>query len=164
MGPGQHAVHFAAALPHLRWVPSDLSEQLPGIRLWLEEAGLPNLELPLALDASDPSWQLDTVDAIFSANTFHIMSWPQVCGCIRNCARVLESGGLLAVYGPFNFGGRYTSDSNASFDLWLKARDPASGIRNFEDLDREAAAAGLAFHADYPMPVNNRTLVWRRPS
>ena len=161
-GTGQHAVYFAASLPHLRWLPSDLPEQLPGIRLWREEAGLANLEPPLALDAAAPGWPLDPVDAIFSANTFHIMSWPQVCGCLRNCARLLEPGGLLAVYGPFNFGGRYTSDSNASFDLWLKARDPDSGIRNFEDLDREAAAVGLVFHADYPMPVNNRILVWRR--
>ncbi len=161
-GTGQHAVHFAAALPHLRWLPSDLPEQLPGIRLWRDEASLANLEPPLALDAAAPGWKLDTVDAIFSANTFHIMSWPQVRACLGNCARVLEPGGLLTLYGPFNFGGRYTSDSNASFDLWLKARDPDSGIRNFEDLDREAAAVGLDFMADYPMPANNRILVWRR--
>lgn len=161
-GTGQHAVHFARELPHLRWQPSDLPARLPGIQMWCEEADLDNLDPPLALDAAGADWPLAPVDAVFSANTFHIMSWPEVCACLGNCGRALQPGGLLAVYGPFNFGGRYTSDSNADFDRWLKGRNPASGVRNFEDLVREAMQAVLVFSADYPMPANNRILVWRK--
>ncbi len=160
-GTGQHAVYFAAALPHLIWQTSDLPEHHPGIRDWLEEAALPNLKAPIVLDVGGV-WPDQEFDAVFSANTAHIMSWPQVAQMFEGIGGVLESGGCFALYGPFNFGGDYTSDSNKRFDQWLKARDSYSGIRNFEDLDDLAGSNGLTFVQDIPMPVNNRILVWRR--
>jgi cyclopropane fatty-acyl-phospholipid synthase-like methyltransferase len=162
-GTGQHAVHFAAHLPHLAWQPSELLENLPPLseRLGLER--LPNLQPPLTLDVRDDPWRVAPVDAVFSANTLHIMSWSSVCEFFRGLSGVLAAPGVLCVYGPFRYHGRHTSDSNAEFDRWLKARDPESGVREFEALDALARAAGLALTADHAMPANNRTLVWRRP-
>lgn len=160
-GTGQHAVYFAAAFPDLSWQPSDVGENLPGIRLWLDDAGLSNLRAPLTLDVTGP-WPETRFDAIFSANTAHIMSDAQVAAMFRGIPQVLASGGLFALYGPFNYAGAYTSDSNARFDGWLKARDPRSGIKDFEHLDTLARDGGMTLVEDHEMPVNNRTLVWRR--
>ena len=158
-GTGQHAVWFAQAMPHLFWQTSDRPENHPGIRAWLEEADLPNTGLPLDLDVAGV-WPGQRFDGVFSANTAHIMSWPQVERFYQGVGRVLEPGGCFALYGPFNFAGRYTSESNHRFDQWLKGRDPLSGIRNFEDLNQLAAEQGLGFRENIEMPVNNRILVW----
>jgi predicted O-methyltransferase YrrM len=160
-GTGQHAVYFAAAMPHLRWHTSDREENHAGIRAWLEEKFLPNIEQPLALDVNR-DWPQQTYDALFSANTVHIMPWPAVQRLFAGAGKVLRDGGLLVLYGPFNFAGAYTSESNRRFDAWLKQRDPASGIRNFEALDALAGLQGLEFEQDIEMPVNNRILVWRK--
>lgn len=160
-GTGQHAVHFAAQMPHLVWHTSDVAEHHAGIRLWLEEAGLPNIRPPLRLDVVRDPWPELTVDAVYSANTVHIMGWPEVEAFFTGVGRLLPEGGLFVLYGPFNYGGEYTSESNARFDKWLKMRDPQSGIRDFDDLNQLAEAAGMRFQRDYEMPVNNRTLVWR---
>jgi cyclopropane fatty-acyl-phospholipid synthase-like methyltransferase len=163
-GTGQHAVHFARHLPHLVWVPTDLAGNLPGIRLWLAEAGLANVEPPLALDVNEPQWPVGDVDAVFSANTAHIMDWGSVAATFAGVGRRLPEGGVFALYGPFHYGGEPTSPSNARFDATLRARDPAMGVRSFEDVDAMAQRAGLQLWRDYAMPVNNRTLVWRKVS
>jgi SAM-dependent methyltransferase len=162
-GTGQHAVVFAAQLPHLHWLASDVPANHPGIDAWMGEAGLANLSGPLALDVNQPDWPVVDCDAVFSANSAHIMDWPSVQNMFAGIGRVLEAGGVFCLYGPFNYEGRYTSDSNARFDAWLKARDPASGIRDFETLAALAEDAGLTFIADHAMPANNRILVWRKP-
>jgi SAM-dependent methyltransferase len=161
-GTGQHAVFFGAELPHLRWQSSDRPEHHAGIRQWIEESGVANVLPPIALDVRDPVWPVERASAVFSANTAHIMSWPVVQQLVRGVGRVLAPGGPFLLYGPFNQGGAYTSESNARFDAWLLARDPESAIRAFEDVDREARAAGLALVEDVAMPANNRTLVWRK--
>jgi len=160
-GTGQHAVYFAADLPHLVWQTADVPQHHPGIQAWLEEAALPNVLPPLALDVNDAAWRSGRYDAVFSANTLHIMGWPEVERFFAGVGAVLEAGGILAVYGPFNYGGRYTSESNARFDAWLKARDPASGVRDFEAVEALARSQGLVLQQDIAMPANNRTLVWR---
>jgi len=160
-GTGQHAVFFAAAMPWLQWQASDRAEYLPGIRAWLDDARLPNTPAPLELDVL-AAWPALDVDAVFSANTLHIMGWDGVQALFEGVGKLLaDSGDTLIVYGPFNYGGAYTSDSNRQFDAWLKARDPRSGIRDFEAVDALAEAAGLRLLADIEMPANNRCLVWR---
>jgi cyclopropane fatty-acyl-phospholipid synthase-like methyltransferase len=161
-GTGQHAVYFAPELPHLVWQTADVTQHHAGIRAWLEEAALPNVLPPLALDVNQPDWPGERYDAVFSANTLHIMGWPEVEKFFAGVGAVLEPGGVLAVYGPFNYNGAFTSDSNARFDAWLKSRDPASGVRDFEAVYALAHAQGLALQQDVAMPSNNRTLVWRR--
>lgn len=161
-GTGQHAVYFGAALPHLRWQTADVAQHHPGIDAWLTEAALPNVLSPLELDVSHTRWHAGRYDAVFSANTLHIMSTPEVEKCFAGIGQVLEPGGVLAIYGPFNYQGQFTSDSNARFDQWLKGRDPASGIRDFEAVDALAREQGLALVQDYAMPANNRTLVWTK--
>lgn len=161
-GTGQHAACFAAALPHLVWQASDLPENHPGIRAWLAEAALDNTPAPLALDVFAPHWPPGLWDAVFTANTLHIIAWEGGERVIRGAAAVLEPGGLLCAYGPFNYGGRYTSESNARFDASLRERDPSSGIRDFEAVNAIAMSAGLALVEDNAMPANNRLLVWRR--
>jgi hypothetical protein len=220
-GTGQHAVHFAAAMPWLVWQCSDRAEYLPGIRAWLDEAGLPNTPAPIELDVASERWPLPGAslplplagegwgegaldpgeeeqdqdqerphpafgrllpqageansragegmrrlegrrfDALFSANTLHIMGWPEVEAFFAGLGTVLAEQAIVVVYGPFNYGGDYTSDSNREFDGWLKARDPQSGIRDFEAVDALARGTGLCLSADIAMPANNRCLVWR---
>ena len=159
-GTGQHAVYFGAGLPHLRWQTADVAQHHTGINAWLQEAALPNVFAPLALDVNDHSWHNGRYDAVFSANTLHIMSTPEVEKFFDGVGQVLAPGGVLAVYGPFNYGGRFTSDSNARFDQWLKSRDPASGVRDFDRVDQLANQQGLTLVQDYAMPANNRMLVW----
>jgi SAM-dependent methyltransferase len=161
-GTGQHAVHFARHLPHLTWQPSDVQEYLAGMQLWLDEAELPNVRPPLALDVTDDPWPIERADYVFSANTAHIMSWPEVEKLVAGVAAVLTTGGLFCLYGPFSYAGRHTSESNVSFDAWLKMRDPQSGVRDFVRLDALATEVGLDLNKDYAMPANNRTLVWSR--
>lgn len=160
-GTGQHAVHFAAALPHVTWQTSDLEPKLPGLRLWLEEARLPNLPPPLALDVSG-SWPAERFDAVFTANTLHIMSWSSVRDLFAALDGAVDNDGVLVAYGPFNYDGRYTSPSNAGFDNWLRHRSSQSGIRDFGEVDGLARSIGFALVQDRAMPANNRTLAWRR--
>lgn len=160
-GSGQHAVYFAHALPWLRWQASDVADQLPGIRLWLAEAGLPNTPAPIELDLR-LAWPAIEFDAVFSANTLHIMGWPEVERLFSELGRHLPPAGLLTVYGPFNYGGRFTSDSNARFDAMLRAGNPARGLRDVEAVHALAAQAGLVLLEDRTMPANNRCITWQR--
>lgn len=161
-GTGQHAVYFGAALPHLTWQTSELEENHDGIRAWLDEAALPNVFPPVILNVDDLHWPVGQVDAVFNANTVHIVGWSSVQRLFEGIGRVLLPGGLVCMYGPFNYNGCFTSESNARFDVWLKNRDPASGVRDFEAVNALAEAQGLRLVDDVEMPVNNRTLVWRR--
>jgi len=159
-GTGQHAVHFARHLPHLSWQPTDRSEYLPGLVARIAAEGATNLRPPLELDVLQPEWPPLHADAVFSANTLHIMGWPEVEAFFHGVGRLLSGGGMLAVYGPFRYRGRFTTQSNADFDRMLRDRDAASGIRDFEAVDRLAARAGLELHRDVAMPANNQLLVW----
>ena len=170
-GTGQHAVHFAAAMPWLTWQTSDDAANLAGINQWLDEAGLTNTPVPIALQAAvepmphfEPALpaRLLPFDAVFTANTLHIMGWPEVQALFASLPAILASKALVIVYGPFNEGGRFSSESNREFDRSLKARDPRSGIRAVEALDAVAAAIGLQRIDDVAMPANNRMLVWQR--
>jgi cyclopropane fatty-acyl-phospholipid synthase-like methyltransferase len=160
-GTGQHAVHFAAALPQLAWQSADREENLDGIRLWLEDAALPNTPPPLVLDVNQADWPAREYDAVFSANTLHIMGWDEVREMFRRLPEVMLPGAKLAIYGPFNYQGRFTSQSNADFDAALKHADPRRGIRDAEAVDELADAAGLKLQQDHAMPANNRCRVWQ---
>lgn len=170
-GTGQHAVHFAAHFPHLVWQPSDTGEYLTGLReriaheRSLERAASgENLLPPLELDVRRLPWQVEPVDALFTANTLHIMSWPAVRDFFRGLGAILTAPAVLCIYGPFRYEGRYTSPSNAEFDRFLRARDADSGIRNFEDVNTLASEQGLSLSADHAMPANNQLLIWQKPA
>jgi SAM-dependent methyltransferase len=160
-GTGQHAVHFARHLPHLQWQPTDRAEHLPGLAARIAAEGPPNLASAVELHVLAEPWPAVRGDAVFSANTLHIMSWPAVEAFFAGLPRILDTGGVLAIYGPFKYGGRFTTDSNAAFDAMLRERDPESGLRDFEAVDALAEAAGLKLAADHSMPANNQLLVWR---
>ncbi len=162
-GTGQHAVYFAAQYPWLNWQTSDLAEYHPGIQAWIDDSGLGNVLAPIELDVSG-DWPGQEYDLIFSANTLHIMSASEVEQLFRHCPACMQTDAALLIYGPFNYANQYTSDSNARFDQWLKQRDLASGIKNFEWLQDIASNSGLECVADYPMPANNRILVWQKNS
>lgn len=161
-GTGQHAVFFADQFPHLQWLTSEVESLRDGIRLWLDEAQLPNVLPPLELDVNQLDWPVDQVDAVFSANTVHIMDWYSVENMFTGIGRVLKAQGVFCLYGPFNYQGVYTSDSNARFDMWLKQRDPRSGIRDIEALNALARQQDMVLCADHAMPANNRILVWEK--
>ncbi len=161
-GTGQHAVFFARALSHLIWHTSDVSENHPGIDLWLEEANLANTRPPIVFDVSQNNWPTIEVDAIFSANTVHIMSWQEVELFFHGVGQLLQTDGLFCLYGPFNYNGQFTRNSNAQFDQWLKQKNPKSGIRDAEALNRLADASNMTLQDDYEMPANNRILCWKK--
>jgi cyclopropane fatty-acyl-phospholipid synthase-like methyltransferase len=161
-GTGQHAVYFAGDLPHLVWHTSDVRENHAGIREWIEASGLTNVREPLELDTLQSDWPEIKVDAVFSANTLHIMHWDEVVAFFAGVGRLLNPGGKFVVYGPFNYNGNFTSDSNARFDQWLKGRDSESGIKDFDALDDLARQAGMQLVEDFDMPANNRMLYWRK--
>lgn len=161
-GTGQHAVFFAENMPQLIWHTTDREENHAAINQWLEDAGLENIRAPLALDVCRDDWPVSEFDAVFSANTAHIMNWDQVKCMFAGVGRLLADQGLFLLYGPFNYNNDYTSDSNRRFDAWLKANDPRSGIRNFEDLQGLAEEAALQLIEDFPMPANNRILCWQK--
>lgn len=161
-GTGQHACHFAENLPHLKWQPTDRPEHLVGIHLWRDEAQLANLLPPLSLDVADLLWPCERIDAVFTANTLHIMSGDEVRLLFERLAVYLAADATVCIYGPFNYAGAYTSESNARFDLWLKERDALSGIKDFEAIIALAENGGLELQADNPMPANNRLLVLRK--
>ena len=160
-GTGQHAVYFAARLSGWTWQTSDLAENHAGINAWLMDAGLPNLLSPVLLDV-DGAWPCSRFDAVFTANTLHIISEEQGYHLLEGAANLLEEGAPLIVYGPFTYGGRHTSESNIRFEGWLRDRDPRSGVRDLEVLKGVAADLGLCFEEDVAMPANNRLIVWRR--
>ena len=161
-GTGQHAVYFARRLPHLSWQPSDLPENHASINAWRDEAGLENVRPPIELDVTAATWPDGEYDGLFSANTAHIMSWVAVQSMFSGFGKLLQPGAHCCLYGPFNYGGSFTSNSNRQFDAWLKDRDPASGIRDLEALADLATANGFELEADNEMPVNNRLLVWKK--
>ena len=161
-GTGQHGVYFAPRLPHLVWQTSDLAENHPGIRAWQAAHPAPNLRAPLLFDLRGSTWPDGPFDAVFSANTAHIMGWPEVEALFSGLPAFLRDDATLAIYGPFNTRGEFTSQSNREFDGWLKARDPRSGIRDFEAVDALAGNIGFELIEDVAMPANNRMLVWRR--
>jgi SAM-dependent methyltransferase len=160
-GTGQHAVRFAAAMPHLVWQTSDLAEAHAGIRAWLDEAALDNALGPVELDIRNEAWPVGRHDAFFSANVIHIAGWDAVQSMFRGIGRHRTDDCVVAFYGPYNYEGRFTSGSNADFDTWLRRRNPQSGIRDFEAVDALATAIGLRLVEDNAMPANNRLLVWR---
>jgi len=151
-GTGQHAAYFAPELPHLAWQASDVAENLPGIREWGVE--------PIELDVAG-RWPSVDADAVFTANTCHIMSWPQVERMFAVLGKI-PSVKMFCVYGPFNYQGRHTSESNARFDAMLRGRDPASGLRDAEKIVALGEAAGFRLLEDNAMPANNRLLVFGR--
>lgn len=160
-GTGQHAIYIGSNIPHLNWQCSDLAENLPGINAWIDEAGLSNLTRPVELDVC-LHWPENKYDVVFSANTFHIMNEDQVEQCMLRCVDCLEPNGSLIIYGPFNYNGSYTSSSNKNFDYWLKLRDPESGIKHFEWLNKLAQNVNMRLVDDIAMPANNRILIWKR--
>jgi SAM-dependent methyltransferase len=163
-GTGQHAVHFALAMPWLVWQPSEVADGMPGLRKHIFNQGPSNLRAPVLLEVTERPWDVRNVDAVFTANTLHIMHWPQVEALFAGLPAVARPGAVLAIYGPFRYEGRYTSESNESFDKMLHVRDPRSGIRDFEQVDALAQGAGFKLAADHPMPANNQAIVWKLPS
>ena len=160
-GTGQHAVHFATEMPGIVWQPSEQAESMPALRKRIFNEGPSNLRAPVELDVTQLPWDVRRVDGVFTANTLHIMHWPQVEALFAGLPAVVKPEAVLAIYGPFRYGGDYTSESNESFDTLLHARDPQSGIRDFEAVDALARGAGFALVADHPMPANNQALIWQ---
>lgn len=156
-GSGQHAVYFALNLPHLNWQTSDLNINHQGINQWIDTQPSKNLKRPLILDLQKP-WPISTIDCIYTANTLHIVSWMLVENFFAGVKQCLVEHGRLCIYGPFNYNGNFTSDSNANFDAWLKNKNVDSGIRDFEAILTLAQSARLTLVKDHSMPANNRLL------
>ena len=157
-GTGQHAVFMAPNFPLLQWHTADLEGCHEGIRKWLDEAQLKNILPPVVFEAGCTELPSIDVDIVFTANTLHIMSWKNVQVLIEQLGKSLKKGAKVLIYGPFNYAGQYTSDSNAQFDLWLKHQEVHRGIRAFEKVVELMQRAGLGLHKDIEMPSNNRIL------
>ncbi|MCY4358808.1 MAG: DUF938 domain-containing protein [Gammaproteobacteria bacterium] len=161
-GTGQHGAFFASQLPKVRWQCSDVEENLESLNIRLKETALGNLPTAITLDVNRHPWNCSQFDTIFTANSFHIMSIKSVEAFFCELPHHIKERGQLVVYGPFRYGGDYTSESNARFDQWLKDRDPDSGIRDFERISALAQGCGMELQADHAMPANNQLLVWQQ--
>lgn len=162
-GTGQHAIHFAAALPKLVWQPSDPGEDArASIAAWTAHSGLANVRAPLALDVRDASWGIDAAAAIVCINMIHISPWESAQALIGGAGRLLQTGGVLFLYGPYRRGGAHTAPSNAAFDAQLRSRDPSWGVRDMQDVVALADAAGFDSDEPVEMPANNFCLVFRK--
>lgn len=157
-GTGQHAVYFARHLTHLNWHPTEQLSNLEDLAARVHQEGGSNLRTPTVLDVRQSVWPMQSVDAVFTANTLHIMSWQEVTAMFRGIGAVLAARGVLCVYGPFRYDGDYTSDSNRAFDQMLKERDPLSGLRDVTHIKKLAASYGLALIDDHDLPAFNRLL------
>ncbi len=162
-GTGQHAVWFSRALQHLTWQPTDPDpDALRSIAAWRDAEPAPNLLPPLALDATWDIWPVSQADAVVAINMVHIAPWAATLGLIAGSERVLPSGGLLFLYGPFKQGGAHTGAGNAAFDADLRVRNAAWGLRDVDDLARLAERHGFAAPQRIAMPAHNLGLVFRR--
>lgn len=162
-GTGQHVVWFARRLPHLVWQPSDVDpDALASIVAWTGDGGIGNVRPPLLLDAMSPTWPIAAADAIVCSNMIHIAPWEAALGLLAGAGRILPPGGVLCTYGPYRFAGHFTAPSNAEFDASLRARDPAWGVRDVDDLEVGARERGLSLVDIVALPANNHVLVWRR--
>lgn len=161
-GTGQHAAYFAQKLSHLSWQTSDLSANHLGINAWIDSAQLANLQRPILISADDPSWPITNIEAIFSANTCHIMAWESVRNLFKNIEKVITKDSKIAIYGPFKYDGNFTSESNEKFDFWLKQQAPHQGIRDIEAVCELAKNIGLTLVEDNQMPANNQLLIWQK--
>ncbi len=161
-GTGQHAVYFAAQMPAITWQPSEQRHNLHTLNLRLDAEAPANVREAVALDVADDPWPVRDMDVVYAANCVHIMSWQHVVKMFRGLDKVLLSGGLLILYGPFKYNGAFTSSSNALFEQWLKGNDPVSGIRDFEKVNELARNIGLHLLKDHAMPANNQCLVWKK--
>ena len=159
-GTGQHAVFFGTSFPEVSWQPADMGEYLPGLQMRLQSEAPANVLAAVDLDVRMCPWPVTDCDVVFSANTLHFMSADCVRDFFRGVEQVLQPGGYLLVYGPFNYGGEYSSVSNADFDVWLRESDPDRSIKDFEWVCELASARGLSLVKDIPMPANNRALLW----
>lgn len=168
-GSGQHAVYFGRHLPHLTWYTSDVPLNHASIRAWLAEADLDNVRPPVIFNMDDAPWSLrgagldvDCVDGLFSSNTLHIVSWPQVIKFFDGIGNLLHNDGAVCIYGPFKYGGAFTSQGDARFDALLRSQHDGSGLRDFEAVDELAKQAKLYLADDVLMPANNHLLIWRK--
>jgi cyclopropane fatty-acyl-phospholipid synthase-like methyltransferase len=161
-GTAQHAIFMAPKFPHLTWITSDIEANHKHIKSRLEDARIPNIRGPFQFEVGKDDFPRIPFDMVFTANTFHIMSWKNCKTLMKNLGTRLREGSQVVIYGPFNYEGKFTSDSNAEFDKNLKERNPESGIRAFEDVNANMAKNGFTLYKDYEMPANNRTLVFTR--
>jgi SAM-dependent methyltransferase len=161
-GTGQHAVYFAPHFPQLEWHPTDTSDKLKGIKLWMHEAGAPNIQPPVRLEVGKDDFPKVKFDVVFTANTFHIMHWKEGKSLIKLLGHRLREGSRAIFYGPFKYEGQFTSPSNEAFDRNLKQSDPLSGIRSFEDVNNAMIKNGFELVEDIDMPANNQMLIYSR--
>jgi len=161
-GTGQHAVHFASALPHLVWQPSDRPGASGYCLGWIRDSALTNILPPVELDVASGSWPVDNLDGAYSANTAHIMAWEEVKAMFSGLAERMTTGMHFCLYGPFSYGGKHTSASNRQFDNHLRSQAPHMGIRDMDDVLELAERMSFRLESDYEMPANNRLLVWRK--
>ena len=161
-GTGQHAVYFAPHFPQLEWHPTDVSGKLKGIKQWMHEAGVRNIQPPVRLEIGKDDFPKLKFDVVFTANTFHIMPWKEGKSLIKLLGHRLREGSRAIFYGPFKYDGQFTSPSNEAFDRQLKESDPTSGIRAFEDINKAMIKNGFELIDDIDMPANNQMLVYSR--
>jgi cyclopropane fatty-acyl-phospholipid synthase-like methyltransferase len=161
-GNAQHFIHFAKHFKDIIWTTSDVLSKHAPIKTALDAARLPNLRGPLAFEVGKDDFPKYSYDLVFTANTFHIMSWKQCKNLMKVLGNRLREGSQVVIYGPFNYDGKFTSESNALFDQSLKVGDPTRGIRSFEDINKNMIKNGFELFKDYEMPANNRMLVFTR--
>jgi hypothetical protein len=162
-GTGQHVLHFAQAMPQIRWQPTERdADCLRSIASWLAQTAPPNVKAPIYLDVHDEIWPVADVAAVVCINMIHIAAPTAIDALLRGAGNVIAPGGILFLYGPYRRQGRHTSPSNEAFDALLKAANPEWGVRDLEEIARRAAAEGFELQETHDMPANNLAVIFRK--
>ncbi len=161
-GTGQHAIYMAPHFPELEWYLLDQKDRHEGIKTWLHDFPRANVKGPIEYSIGENDWPISDCDVVFTSNTLHIVSWEKDLQFFDDLTNALSSGGLFMAYGAFNYNGDFSSESNKKFEEWLKERDPASGIKDFEKVKAELEKRDFELVKDHEMPSNNRLLVFKK--
>lgn len=158
-GTGQHAVHFAANLPHIIWQTSDQPDYHDGVRQWMHAYPSENLLPPLSLTVGRDTLPFADFDGVYSANTAHIMQQAEIAEMMQSLSDNLPGGGVFCQYGPFTDNGAFSSDSNREFHQSLLEKG-YGGYRDIQALQHWAPALKLV--KIHTMPANNLLLQWEK--
>ena len=161
-GTGQHSVFFSKEIPSIKWYPSDTISNFESLNAFVTNYQNNNLQTPFVIDITQDQWIDFKVDYVFTSNTFHIINNALLTYFFYQCSKVMKSNGKLIIYGPFKFDNQFNSPSNQTFDELLKASDPFSGLKNFEEIINIALKFNLIFSKKYEMPANNNILVFKK--
>ena len=170
-GSGEHGVAFQKRFPETIWQTSDPDlRHRQSISSWILYEKL-NMKMPqpLAIDVEITPWEISSalalsLQVIVSINLIHISSWNCTRSLFKESGKLLSNGKYLMLYGPFKIDNEHISQSNYLFDKSLKMQNNNWGVRNLDEVNKEAYNNGFAQKELICMPANNLSIIYKKVS